>query len=26
VLPANQIRPSGEETSDGFLAAVLAMK
>ena len=26
VLPANQIRPSGEETSDAFLAAVLAMK
>ena len=26
LLPANQIRPSGEETSDAFLAAVLAMK
>uniref|UniRef100_A0A7M5XDB1 Peptidase M14 domain-containing protein n=1 Tax=Clytia hemisphaerica TaxID=252671 RepID=A0A7M5XDB1_9CNID len=26
VLPANQIQPSGEETSDAFLAAVLAMK
>lgn len=26
VLPASQIRPSGEETSDAFLAAVLAMK
>jgi len=26
MLPANQIRPSGEETSDAFLAAVLAMK
>jgi len=26
LLPANQIRPSGEETSDAFIAAILAMK
>ncbi|XP_066911294.1 carboxypeptidase B-like [Clytia hemisphaerica] len=26
ILPANQIQPSGEETSDALLAAVLAMK
>jgi len=26
LLPANQIKPSGEETSDAFIAACLAMK
>ena len=26
VLPASQIKPSGEETSDAFYAAIMAMK
>jgi len=26
LLPANQIKPSGEETSDAFIAAILAME